>query len=238
MQQTENGKYSGDELDVFAGAVNWKSYWTAEISPFLGRDLLEIGAGIGSTLKALCDHPFDKWVAVEPDGGLCAIMRSEQQKGTLPQSIEVRNGTLVDLDSNELFDTILYVDVLEHIEDDREELLRAERHLVRGGKVVVIVPAHSFLYSEFDKQIGHFRRYNKSMMHSVAPEGLKIRKMRYLDSVGLLASLVSKLLLRSGWPTKAQVQLWDRFMVPLSRRVMDRLLGYQVGKSIVCVLEK
>jgi SAM-dependent methyltransferase len=233
----EKFKYGGNELHVFGSAKNWKAYWSREIRTFLGESVLEIGAGIGSTAKTFAHREYKRWVCLEPDEELCSVIQQEIGRGSLPEKVEVRKGTSASLNQGEMFDTILYIDVLEHIEDDKEELKRIERHLTQSGKIIIVSPAHNLLFSEFDSRIGHFRRYNKKRLRVVIPDGLKIKKLCYIDSVGLIASLVNRLLLRSDSPTYRQIQVWDRFMVTASR-LLDILTGYYVGKSIVCVLEK
>ena len=228
--------YSGDELDVFSLAENWKSYWSDEIKPYIGSNILEIGAGIGATGKALNYKNYERWLAVEPDGKLCEIIDRKLKNGELPSCLEIRNGTSDDLTSTELFDTALYIDVLEHIEDDRAELLKIQPYLVKGGKVIIVAPAHQMLYTEFDRKIGHFRRYNKKMLLSAIPDGYIVREMKYLDSVGMLASLANKLFIKSDTPTESQIQMWDKLMVKTSL-VLDKLIGYKFGKTLVCVLE-
>ena len=102
---------------------------------------------------------------------------------------------------------------------------------------MVLSPAFSWLYTPFDKAVGHFRRYHKSDLTKIAPPGAQPVFIRYLDSVGLLASLANRLLLRSGMPTQSQVLTWDRLMVPFSRMV-DPLVGYAFGRSILAVWQK
>jgi SAM-dependent methyltransferase len=135
------------------------------------------------------------------------------------------------------FDTIVYIDVLEHIEKDSEELSEAARHLRPGGHIIVLSPAHQRLYSPFDAAIGHFRRYNRSSLRAVSPVDLTLIRMRYLDSVGLLASLANSLFLRQSMPHKGQLQFWDNWIVPVSR-VLDPLLFYSAGKTIIGIWRK
>lgn len=229
--------YSGTELDVFRHAVNWKRYWAEAIGSYVGSEVLDVGAGIGATAINLREHRCRKWVELEPDAQLAGRIEQRRQSGEIPAHFEVRNGSTRDLAVGELFDTVLYIDVLEHIENDREELETAMRHVTPGGHVVVVSPAHNYMYTEFDRRIGHFRRYDKPGLLALAPAGSAVVTCRYLDSVGMLASLANKLVLKSGSPTTGQIKLWDRTMVPMSR-VLDRLLGYRLGKSIVCVYRK
>jgi SAM-dependent methyltransferase len=228
--------YSGEELDVFALASHWKAYWSDRIRPYIGLQVLEVGAGIGSNAQIFKDIPCERWVGLEPDAAMCARMGHASHGGSVPAGHEVRCGLSTSLPAAETFDTILYIDVLEHIEDDRAELKRIRRHLRPGGHIVIVSPAHAFLYSEFDRKIGHFRRYDKRSLRDVVPDGLSLVTLHYLDSVGMLASLANRLLLRSGTPTASQIRLWDTAMVPFST-ILDPLLGFQVGKSIICVLQ-
>jgi 2-polyprenyl-3-methyl-5-hydroxy-6-metoxy-1,4-benzoquinol methylase len=144
------------------------------------------------------------------------------------------NGVLADLPDEPGFDAILYLDVLEHIADDRRELAGAARRLVPGGHVVVLAPAHGALYSEFDAQVGHHRRYDKGSLRALGPAGVTLVALRYLDSVGLLASLANRLLLRQALPTARQIAFWDCVMIPASR-VLDRVALGALGKSVLAV---
>jgi len=231
-----NYSYEGGELDVFTLATNWKAYWASRVEQHVGSRVLEVGAGLGATARVLCKTQ-KKWIALEPDPALAQRMRDEIDAERLPPICEVRVGTLEDLDASEVFDTILYIDVLEHIQDDRGELEHAAARLDQGGSIVVIAPAHRYLYTAFDKAIGHFRRYDRRMITSLNPSGLKLSRFEYLDSVGFLASLGNRLLLNSSSPSASQIKVWDRLMVPLSR-CLDPLLQRRFGKSILAVWSK
>ena len=229
--------YIGAELDVFVHATNWKRYWASVILPYLGERVLDVGAGIGATAKTLVMKSYERWVELEPDRAMCDRIREAQAAHEIPAHYEVKTGITKDLSESGSFDTVLYIDVLEHIEDDAAELVFAGDLLTSGGHIVVVAPAHNFLYTAFDKEIGHFRRYNTQSLIAATPPGFEIVKLCYLDSVGMLASLGNKLILQSGSPTVAQIKLWDRVMVPVSR-CLDVVLLRKLGKSIVCVYQK
>lgn len=234
--RTEPFVYSGNELELFAAAVNWKAYWSSQILPYLGNDVLELGAGLGATARTLNHKPYRRWLGLEPDQAMCDTVRARQGPD-MPAGYQIRHGTSADLAPEERFDTVLYIDVLEHIEDDRAELERACAHLVPGGHLIIVAPAHNRLYSDFDKKVGHHRRYDKPMLRAIVPAPLNVRQLHYLDSVGMLASLLNRLVLKSDSPSPAQIRLWDSIMVRASRWV-DVLTGHRLGKSIVCILEK
>jgi SAM-dependent methyltransferase len=229
--------YVGSELDLFSAAKNWKSYFRDQISPYLGGDVLEVGAGLGGTTRALCRGTERRWVCLEPDASLVARVDEEIRSGTLPGCCETRLGTLENFDDAEMFDTILYMDVLEHIEDDRAEVARAARHLRPGGHVIALSPAHQWLFTPFDRAIGHHRRYTKATLGSLATPDLARVRLDYLDSIGFFASLANKLLLRSAMPGPSQVAFWDRVLVRMSR-VSDPALGYSAGKSVLAAWRK
>lgn len=225
-------KYAGAELDLFAAVHNWKSHWSRRIRPFVAGDVLEVGAGIGANTPFLDPGGSGRWVCLEPDAGLAAQLTRNLKEAASERNRETVSGTLQDLDSNWKFDTILYIDVLEHIEDDREELECAASRLRAGGRLVVLAPAHQWLFTPFDSAIGHFRRYNRPMMRRITPPSLRLDRLFYLDSAGLILSSANRLLLRQSMPTKVQLRIWDSWVIPLSR-VLDRCLLNSVGKSIV-----
>ncbi len=226
--------YEGTELELFAAAKHWKSYLRRRISPYLGRDVLEVGAGNGNTTRVLCDGEINQWVCLEPDATLADQLVASIGDGKLPGCCRVQVGTLAELGARDRFDTILYIDVLEHIAADRAELARAALHLRHGGYLVVLSPAHEWLFTPFDRAIGHYRRYTKKTLRALSPEPLSLVRLDYLDSVGMLASLGNRLVLKSSMPGPRQIAMWDRLMVPVSR-VADPLLGHQIGKSVLGV---
>jgi hypothetical protein len=152
----------------------------------------------------------------------------------LLRQCEVLSGTVMDLRPDQQFDSILYVDVLEHIEDDRGELATAVKHLRLGGTLIVLSPAHQFLYTPFDRALGHFRRYSRASLMAAVPHGMSTERLVYLDAAGMMASLGNRMLLHSAMPTEGQIWFWDAFLVRLSRLV-DPVLGYCLGKSVLGV---
>lgn len=229
--------YLGAELDVFARAQNWKRYLAAQMASFVFGDVLEVGAGIGAITQALAPLPRRTWTCLEPDAGLAQRLNSAVRAMAGPDRISVIIGALRDLPSAANYDCILYVDVLEHIEKDGAEVSAAVAMLRRGGHLVVLCPAHNWLYTPFDRAIGHYRRYDRCRFQSLQPPSASMVRLRYLDSVGLGASLGNRLFLRSASPTQAQVLFWDRVLVRASV-LLDPLLGYRIGKSIIGVWRK
>lgn len=225
---TDAFEYVGSELELFQAAVNWKQTIRRHIQPFLHGHVLEVGAGIGGTTRVLHTGHEDSWTCLEPDPLMSAIIRSE-----IPE-VEVVTGVLTDLPPDRLFDSIIYIDVIEHIKDDRFEIHNAAAHMRPGGHLIVLCPAHQWLFSPFDNSVGHFRRYSKAMFRALPPPELSERRMLYLDSIGLFASIANKFVLSQSLPTRRQISFWDICLVRASR-VTDWCLRYSVGKSVLGV---
>lgn len=228
--------YIGTELELFAQAKNWKNYIRFLLKKYIQGNVLEVGAGIGNNTQLLINSSCSNWLSLEPDIKLCQMLEHSIKSNDL-LNCSARNGTVDSLTEEELFDSILYLDVLEHIEDDQDEVIQSLEHLKPGGHLIILGPAHQGLFTPFDTAIGHYRRYNKSTLKRVLPKDIEIIKLAYLDSVGLLASLANKLILKQSKPTLKQIKTWDNLMVPLSRN-LDPLLGYNIGKSILLIGKK
>ncbi len=232
-------EYAGRELELFAQANHWKEYFASRLRPFLTGDVLEVGAGIGTTTLVLRNGHEGSWTCLEPDPRQAA-----QIEGRRPASpagggdgLHVIVGSIRDLPDAAIYDTILYVDVLEHIEKDAEEIEAAARRLRPHGRLIVLGPAHPWLFSPFDRSIGHFRRYTIGMLRKLTPTGTQLIRWEYLDSVGLLASAANRFWLRKAMPDARQIRTWDGLMVPCSR-VLDPILGRRLGKSVLAAWQR
>ncbi len=237
MANNHENSYIGGELDLFALAKNWKRYIKKQVSRYTTGDVLEVGAGIGATTEALYDGTPRRWVCLEPDEALAHRLKARLISGMGGSTIKVVVGSLRTFSDAPCFDCILYIDVLEHIEDDHAQIEAAARLVRRNGYIVVLSPAHHWLFSEFDKSIGHLRRYNRTHLRSMMPAGWIEEKLIYIDSVGVLLSLSNVLGLRQSMPTRSQIILWDRVCIPISR-LTDRLFRGSVGKTVLAVWRK
>lgn len=227
-------KYQGSELEIFQNVENWKKYWSGLITESPVATALEVGAGIGGNLPYLL-HKSKMLTLLEPDSEYC--LNQLKQNLHLYSGVKVVNGTLQAILEQDNFDTIYYIDVLEHIENDLLELEIASSHLKIGGRIYILVPAHMFLFSQFDQSVGHYRRYSRKSLQNCIPKNLVTRRVKNLDCVGLFASLLNKYLFPNNLVTRKKVVFWDRFVVPMSV-VLDQLLLFRVGKSIFVELER
>lgn len=132
----------------------------------------------------------------------------------------------------------MYLNVLEHIRDDKKEIIIALSKLKKNGYLIVLVPAHNNLYSNFDKAVGHFRRYEISFFHSLKFNNAKVIKCYFLDSVGYFLYFLNKLFFKKEtYPSYFKIFLWDRIFTPISV-FLDSILLKKFGKNILYVLKK
>jgi hypothetical protein len=234
---SEDRSYAGQELELFAQARHWKSYWSEKVRPHLGKSVLEVGAGLAANTPFLLGPEQESWLCLEPDAALTAQIPTTLADHARREIVRTRTGTLRDLSANETFDTILYIDVLEHIKDDLGEMRAALAHVSAKGKIVVLSPAHPGLFTEFDRALGHYRRYTRQSLRACTPAGATLLEIHALDSCGFMASVVNKLFLHQSLPSPKQIAFWDGCLVPLSRWT-DPLIGFSLGKSLIAVWQK
>lgn len=220
------------EFTALSEARNYRAAIAKLFSPYLKGDILEIGAGIGQMLEDVQRICKPRSIAaVEPDGGFF----SELQR-RLPDA-KVWHGLEENLPSNESFDAILSVNVLEHIEKDIEELANWRRRLLpRQGYLCLLVPARPELYSLIDLDFGHFRRYTrKGLAETIAAAGFTDLNVSYFNAVGYFAWLINFKLLNSRSFNPTAVRSFDRFIFPFFNG-MENVLGRpQFGQSLVAV---
>jgi 2-polyprenyl-3-methyl-5-hydroxy-6-metoxy-1,4-benzoquinol methylase len=228
-------QYPGQELELFENAKNWKRYLAKKTTPYIKGDVLEVGAGIGETTPFLSNNSVRSWLCLEPDEHLYNIIEQKISNKTLPKNCRAKCGNLNNISLAEKFDTIIYIDVLEHIEDDRKEIERACVHLKENGYLIVLAPAFQLLYNRFDKAVGHYRRYSKRTLRNIiALRSLSEKRMMYLDFFGVLLILTNKILFRKTYPSKTTIVVWDQIFIPMSR-IADKLFKYSIGKSVIGV---
>lgn len=229
--------YSGEELYLFSKAENWKKYFSAAIKPFITGSVLEAGAGLGKTSPYLINEKVTRWTYLEPDPNLAKKINSGMEESNIGIPASIINGTIANIPVSELYDTILYIDVLEHIEKDQLEINLILQKLAPNGRLIILAPAYNSLMNNFDRAIGHYRRYDKKMLRNLIKNSLSEIKLFYLESTGIGLLWVNKILSRKKYPTQKEVLIWDRLFVPVSR-FADKFFRYRFGKTIIGVWQK
>jgi SAM-dependent methyltransferase len=235
-------QYEGRDLEAMSFAGNYHRWIRDVFRPALGGSIVEVGAGTGDFSELLLETSPRRLILVEPSTAQWSKL--ESRFGATAPSTEIRalNGFFGDvagqLKGEDRPDSIVYVNVMEHVEDDQGEMTLAASVLQRGGRLLVFVPALPWLYGRFDKRIGHFRRYTRrELVEKAERAGFTVRSCRYFDLFGILPWFVKYRLLRSDSLEPRSVALFDRLVVPISRWIESRLPA-PIGKNLLLVCER
>jgi SAM-dependent methyltransferase len=214
--------------------------WVLDVfDPYLRGRVLEVGAGLGTITRMLVDrYPDLSVVALEPAANVFADLESY---AALTPRVAACRQTLAEYepDPGNGFDAVVYLNVLEHIADDAQELRLAAEALRPGGALLVFGPALEWLYSELDYRAGHYRRYGLRGLRALATEaGFEVVSARYFDVLGVVPYLVVYRLLRHDDISGSTLWGYDRVVVPLSRLIQRVLRNPPLGKNVIVIAVK
>lgn len=232
MEQ-ESFVYTGNELETMSYAVNYNQWILKIFKSYISGNVVEVGAGQGSLSKLFLPYA-KRFVAIEPDENNCRTL-SEKFKGE--DKIKIYNGFLSETKLPfDVVNTVLYINVLEHIEDDHKEMKMVSDLIGKDGYICVFVPAIKKLYGDVDKQVGHFRRYSKSELITLFEKKLKmkIQTIGYFDFAGVLPWYLSTCVLKSNNVSTKNVRLYDKLVVPIMSRV-ESIFPMPLGKNLYIV---
>lgn len=176
--------YAGETLESMSQAV-WYNRWTLnKFEQYLKGEILEIGCGIGNFSNYLSAY-----------GKLTAIDVNKEYVKEAKDKIDVKGDIgLGDIEKGDyffkdkLFNTIVCINVLEHIKDDTQALRNIYKLLAPDGYLILLVPAQKFLFNSIDDSIGHYRRYEKDKINTILEQNnfeIKIsKKLNFLGSIG------------------------------------------------------
>lgn len=230
---------AADDIERLATAMHFFDWVLDEFDEHLRGRVLEVGAGTGTITRRLVERdPGLEIVCLEPAGNMFVDLASF---AALTPGVTAHQRTLVQhvTELDEPFDAVVYLNVLEHLEDDGGELALAARALRPGGTVLVFGPGLPWLYSDLDHKAGHYRRYTVAALRSLAEDnGLDIVKATYFDMLGVVPYLLVYRLLGSVEIPSTTMWSYDRIVVPTSR-VLQRLVRRPpVGKNVLLIARK
>lgn len=234
--------YAGRDLEAMAFARNYHRWILDLFAPHLGRRLVEVGAGTGSFSELLLERRPDTLSLVEPSTEMHRRLVAHVGGFQTQTRVRTFNDTFARaarrIAEEETPDSVIYVNVLEHVADDDAELLVVRETLAAAGRIFVFVPALRWLYGSFDRQVGHLRRYTKPELEAKCRRaGFRILKSAYFDAAGVLPWWLKYCVLRSEKMEPAAVRFYDDFCVPLLRRA-EALVPPPLGKNVLLVAEK
>lgn len=237
MEHEAGRPVSGDSelqsctLESLTTAVRYHAWLTDLVRPYLGEHPLEIGSGLGDYAQDWVDAGTPKITVSDRDPVRFALL---QRKFDGNDRVQVRD---VDVFAPHQGDhsAMVAMNVLEHIEHDVEALRSASQLLRPGGAVVMFVPAFEFAMSDFDRKVGHYRRYTVASLRTAYEQaGLDVERIHYVNAPGLFAWFVGMRLFRMTPQDGPTVRLWDRAVVPVARAV-ERRVRPPFGQSVFAV---
>jgi len=225
------------DLEQMKSAKNYSKWLFELVKSHVGKRVLEIGPGVGNITHQVIGQ-VDLLVGVEPNQYCADVLH--QSLIADPRFVLI-NSSVENSDFTALkgykFDTVLCINVLEHIEDDVATLQLFERLLEPGGKVILLVPACPQAYGPIDKAVGHFRRYSKlSLMKSLERTTFETEAFYYSNLLGLLGWLFNAKIRKSTSQSDGQIKVFDK-VVPLVS-FLEKELGCPAGLSLISVSRK
>jgi SAM-dependent methyltransferase len=231
--------YAGVELESMIFAVNYRRWIFDIFRPYLGKRIVEVGAGLGTFSQLLLETRPERLDAIEPSADLylqLSRILPRADEGSAPCAYR---GTLREhadaIRKAGAPDSVVYVNVLEHIEDDVNELFTTHALLQEAGHILIFCPAHPWLMGSMDRQLGHYRRYTMAeLVEKCQAAGFEIRLASYFDMLGIVPWWLKYCVLQSRSMEPPAVRFYDRYVVPLSR-LLESVISPPIGRNVVLV---
>jgi SAM-dependent methyltransferase len=228
--------YVSTELHALAEAKNYYRWVIRQFAPFIGKRVIEVGAGIGTFAGSLLNHvAVSELVLVEPSDNLLPLL---QRRFAEDPRVKIVPGYFQPMAIPAAIDSIVLVNVLEHIAEDQAFLDDAHAVLNPGGTLLLLVPALPWIFGSLDQAFGHYRRYTKTSLASkLHVAGFDIIRLTYVNLVGiagwfLTGRVLGRTTLKSGY-----VRWYDRWVIPWLSRLEGRWEP-PCGQSLIAIARK
>lgn len=222
-----------ENLTVMTKAKRFNSWTYDLISPFLGKEILEVGSGFGTFTEKMLGEER-KVLGLDVNS-----VHMEYARKRCPDAEFVLHDLASGLGplAGRQFDTMVSMNVLEHIKDDFMVMQNVVHLLKTGGKAVVLVPAHPIIYDELDRMSGHYRRYTKESAKKLMTEaGLRIAEVKWFNPWSLPILFLKSRVQKADRLTTSSVKAYD-LMVPVFR-ALENFIPPLIGQSILVIGEK
>ena len=223
-----------ETLNTLSAADNFNHWMFDTIRPFIKGKIFEAGSGIGNISGLLLNMgqpvtlsdfslPYRKLLAGRfgKHPHLTEILDMDLEDELFDEKFAVYFGT---------FDTVIALNVIEHVKEDGYAISNCKKLLKEGGHFIALVPAYQLLYNRFDKELGHYRRYSKKSMQRLVSPHLSIVQCQYFNLAGILGWFVSGSVLKNRTIPAAQMDVFNA-LVPVFR-LLDSAVFHRVGLSV------
>jgi 2-polyprenyl-3-methyl-5-hydroxy-6-metoxy-1,4-benzoquinol methylase len=238
LPAAQTDPFGFETLEVFSQASAINRWLYEKISGHVQGNVLEIGSGIGNiSTFILKSQPVVSLSDLRPE--YCRLLEKKfghdpHLKGVYELDLSDTNFESVHANLIGKFDTVIALNVIEHIEDDLLAIRNAKSLLGNEGILIVLVPAGQWLYNQLDKELGHFKRYTKNELKNLMKlAGFRISDSRFFNAAAILGWWFSGKILREKTISAAKLNLFNQ-LVPLFR-ITDFFAAPFAGISVISV---
>lgn len=225
------------DLEIMSRAVHYNGWIFSQLNKYIGQRIIEVGAGIGNYTQMLLDR---QCVIAIDDYEPCVEYMKKKFSGydnIIPLQGNISSEKMLKLREYDP-DTVVCINVLEHVQDDITALSHMHAILQPGGALVLLVPALRALYGSIDRAVGHFRRYTrKELREKLLQSGFLITDIYYMNSLALLGWFYNSRVIKRVVESPAQVFVFDRFVVPWLK-ILEGIKRPPLGLSLIVVGQK
>jgi SAM-dependent methyltransferase len=217
-------------------APRYRSWQMDLVRPHCGPSVLEIGAGMGHFSAELDALGLDRLVLADAEA---YAMKGLRERYAGRDDVEVVRIELPGpVDIGDPVESIVAMNVIEHIDDDVAAMRDLSSALVPGGRLVIWVPGYPALYGEFDRKVGHVRRHTPATLcAAVERAGLQVRLCRPVNLLGGISWWLAVRRGGVGYPKPGLVWAYDNIAIPVTRAI-ERVIKPPFGQTVFCVAVK
>ncbi len=230
--------YTVRDQERMRAAQRYFAWQLALVRPWLGNRVLEIGCGIGNFTRTILDR--DLVVGLDVEADCVALHRSSYTDRTnvVSLNLDAEHTASVEQLVHYRVDSAVCLNVLEHIRNDHQTLRNLWQVLPERGRLILVVPAFPALYGPIDHLLGHYRRYTKGSMRSLADAtGFEPVCLHYVNLVGYFGWWANANVFKRTEQSAAQIATFDTLVVPWLRP-LEALRPPPIGQNVFAVLEK
>lgn len=222
-------------LEILEEAKNYNMWIAQQFLPYAKSPLLEIGSGTGNLSRLFLRR---KHVTLsDVDKGLVKNLKKKFAKKFRPTIKQLDISHTVAKTHVGKYQSILAINVLEHVKSDTKAFANITQMLQKGGKLLLLVPAKKFAYTQLDKSLGHYRRYEKDTLRKkIEKAGLHIEKIYFFNIVGLISWTIRDKIERGNYMKPYQIKLFDT-IVPFLK-IVEQVIRPPVGISLIAIATK
>ncbi len=231
-----NFSYSGSELDSLAEATNYYAWVLKQFEPYLGKTVVEVGAGIGTFSEFLLSVArVERLIAIEPATN--TFPHLETRFAGNPR-VRTERGYLAQYYESLSADAVVAVNVLEHVADHEQMLREALAATVPGGSLLLFVPALPAIFGTLDTAFEHERRYTRSTLRNVIEAaGWNVKRITYMNFPGIAAWFIAGRVMRKTHIAAPETKAYDRLVIPWLSKV-ESVIAPPIGSNLIAIASK